>query len=269
MSSFMNYLSPARAFAGIKRLWTPRPMDAEKEFDRRYRDDTPLIAETRPPLRPDVLVTPTLAVGSEEEYSSADEDDPAWHREEERRGTLFAEDVLLTSTPRPRRMDFVHDVKVTDVRPSGGKSTPMPRVAGPDPVTEGPMYEMLREMKHWRESQDRLSQTLLAKLSNSAGRDPATSQGNSEENNPRHAERSTEASPERRNIENSADRRVREESTLAWKSPPLRRKGKNSPSVSVSSETTRQPGGGRGKPSPEEEVEGSCCHVCAGDLPKE
>jgi hypothetical protein len=81
MSSFMNYLLPARAFAGIKRLWTPRPTDAETEFERRYRDDTPRIAETRPPLRPDVLVTPTLAMESEEEYSSADEDDPAWCRE--------------------------------------------------------------------------------------------------------------------------------------------------------------------------------------------
>jgi hypothetical protein len=196
-------------------------LDAETEFERRYRDNTSRIAETRPPLRPDVLVTPTLAVESEEEYSSADEDDPAWRREEEGRGPLFAEDVPLTSTPRPRGMDFVHDVKVTDVRPSGGKRTPTPCVAGPDPVTEGPMCEVLREMRHWRESQERLNQTLLAGLSDSAGRDAAASHGNSEETTPRRAERSTEATLGRQNIENSADGRVREESTLARKSPPL------------------------------------------------
>jgi hypothetical protein len=184
MSSFMNYLSPARAFAGIKRLWTPRPMDAETEFERRYRDDTPRIAEPRPHLHPDVLVTPTLTLESEEEYSSADEDDPAWRRDEEGSGTLFTENVPLFSTPRPRSVDFVHDKKVTEVRPSRGRSTPLPRVAGPDPATEGPMHEMLREMKQWKESQDRLSQTLLAKLSNSAEGDVTASHGNLEETTP-------------------------------------------------------------------------------------
>jgi hypothetical protein len=145
MSLFMNYLSPARAYAGIKRLWIPRPMDAVTEFERRYRDDTPHIAETRPPLRSDVLVTLTPTVESEEEYFSVDEDDSAWRRDEEGRGPLFAEDVPLTSMPRPRSVDFMHDEKVTDARPSGGKSTPLPRVAGADPVTEEPMHEMRRK----------------------------------------------------------------------------------------------------------------------------
>ena len=118
------------------------------------------------------------------------------------------------------------------------------------------MYEMLREMKQWRESQDRLSLTLMAKLTDSAGRDAAATRDNSEETTPRRAERSTEASPERRNIELSADKRVREESTLARKSPPSRRKGKDSPSVSVSGETTRQPGGGEENPPPKRKSKG-------------
>jgi hypothetical protein len=79
---------------------------------------------------------------SEEEYSSVDEDNSARRQDKEIRGPLFAEDVPLTSTPKPRSADFVHDEKVTDAPPSGGKSTLLPRVAGPDPVTEGPMHEM-------------------------------------------------------------------------------------------------------------------------------
>jgi hypothetical protein len=125
------------------------------------------------------------------------------------------------------------------------------------------------EMKQWRESQDRLSQTLLAKLSDSADRGVTASHGNSEESTTRRTNRSTETSLARQNIANSADCPVREESTLTRKSPPSRRKGKDSPSVSVSGVTTRQPGGGEEKPSPEQEVEGSCCHLCAGDPPRE
>jgi hypothetical protein len=105
---------------------------------------------------------------------------------------------------------------------------------------------MLRELKQWRESQDRLSQTLLAKLSDSADRDVTASHGNSEETTPRRTKRSTEISLARQNVENSADHRVREESNLARKSSPSRRKGKDSLSVSVSGVMTRQPGGGGG-----------------------
>jgi hypothetical protein len=97
-------------------------------------------------------------VESEEEYSSVDEDDPAWRREKEGSGPLFAEDVPLFSTPHSA--DFLHDEKVTDERPLEGKPTPLPHVAGSDPVTEGPMHEMICEMKQSKESPDRLSQTL-------------------------------------------------------------------------------------------------------------
>jgi hypothetical protein len=102
------------------------------EFGRRYRADTSRNAELRPHLRLDVLVNPTLTVESEEEYSSAYEDDPAWRRDEEGSGPLFAEAVPLFSMPRPHSTDFVHDKKVKNERLSGGKWTLLPRVAGPD-----------------------------------------------------------------------------------------------------------------------------------------
>jgi hypothetical protein len=168
-----------------------------------------------------------------------DEDDPAWCWYEKGSGPLFAEDVQLFSTPKPRSANFVHNEKVTDARLSGGKSTLLPPVAGPDRVTEGPMHEMLREIKKWRESQDRLSQMLLAKLSDFADRDVTASHGNMEETTPRRAKRSNETPLARQNVENSADHCVREESTLARKSPPSRRKGKDSPSVSVGNVTRK------------------------------
>jgi hypothetical protein len=227
------------------------PEEVSGQYSPHRRTSTPAT-----PLQMYVLVTPTPTVESEEEYSSVDEDDSAWRRDEEGRGPHFAEDVQLTSTPWPRSVDYVHDEKVTDARPSGGKSTPLPRVAGPDPVTEGPMHEMLREMKQWRESQDRPSQTLLAKLSDSADRGVTVSHGNSEETTPRHAKRSTETSLARQDIENSTDRHVREESTLARKSPPSRRKGKDSPSVSVSGVMTRQPRGDEENPPPKRKSKG-------------
>jgi hypothetical protein len=65
--------------------------------------------------------------------------------------------------PRPRCTDFVHDKKVMDERPFGGKPNPLPHVAESDPVIEGPMYKMLRKMMQWKKSQDLISQTLLAK----------------------------------------------------------------------------------------------------------
>jgi hypothetical protein len=118
------------------------------------------------------------------------------------------------------------------------------------------MHEMLREMKQWRESEDRLSQTLLAKLSNSAEGDVTTSHSNSEEITPRHAKMSNETPVVKQNAENSADHRVREESTLARRSPPSRRKGKDSPSVIVSVVTTRQPGGDEENPPPKRKSKG-------------
>jgi hypothetical protein len=57
----------------------------------------------------------------------------------------------------------------------------------------------------------------------------------------------------RQNVENSADHRVREETTFTRKSPPSRRKGKDSPSVSASGVTTR---GGQENPSPKRKQKG-------------
>jgi hypothetical protein len=191
-------------------------------------------------------------------------------REEEGSGHHFTEDVPLFSTPRPHSVDFVHDEKVTEERPLGGKQTPLPCVAGSDPVTEGPMHEMLHEMKQWRESQDQLSQTLLAKLSGSAEKDVTASRGKSEETTPRCAERSNEMSLVKRNHKESANHRVWEETTPSRKSPLSRREGKDNPSKSVSSVTTLRPRGMRNTPPPKWKSKGrSCCHLYARNLLRE
>jgi hypothetical protein len=111
-------------------------MEAETTFERRYRAATPHVADPRPRLCPEVLVTPSPSVKSGEEYSSADKDDPAWHRDvEDRRGPLFAEDVPLffmpsnaAWTPCTRWM--------TDERPLWGEQTTSPHLAGTDSVME-------------------------------------------------------------------------------------------------------------------------------------